>query len=344
VAPNFISSEVNAITHPRLYNASWSDGLMFNFTAYVTPETVTPEQAWQELLKSCFRTNYSIGGTELFIDPYQLNPFAPPPKAGPPCGDSFCDESLGEQCVGGRVCACPAGKGRREPGHPCVDLVAFTLPLWIFRRNEVPLKYNFSYADTSSPFYKEIVDTFMKGCQQAYGRTTLAPGYVNNEVRDILNPQKFNGTWDQGCMFNFTVYFEKGTVTDGRRCWNELIQSCLGTNYSLGGTELFINPLQPDPFSSCFQNNCHPKARCIERGTFSYTCQCPADYRDLDPTKPGRKCLPETEYDECQKKEDNECHENAVCINEAVLYRCECKSGFLVASFPIYLDMSYPVV
>lgn len=48
---------------------------MFNFTAYVIPETVTPEQAWQELLKSCLRTNYSIGGTELFIDPYQLNPF-----------------------------------------------------------------------------------------------------------------------------------------------------------------------------------------------------------------------------------------------------------------------------
>uniref|UniRef100_A0A915K0L1 Uncharacterized protein n=1 Tax=Romanomermis culicivorax TaxID=13658 RepID=A0A915K0L1_ROMCU len=336
VAPAFISASTDAITHPRLYNASWNDGLMFNFTVYFQPNTVdNPEKVWKELMKSISSNQYEIGDSTLFIDAYQMDPFAPPPNPEPTCGSTgkSCDLGLGEVCLAGRVCACPNGKGRRELKNPCVEIVGFTLPLWVIRRNHETFTYNKSFVDTNSPFYKNLVDTFGKGCQQAYSKTSLWNGYVSNEVRDILDPRKFNGSWDHGCVFNFTVYFEKAAQLDARRCYNELVKSCQSTNYSLGGTELYINHLQqPSPFSPCFKNDCHPSSTCIERGSNSYTCTCPAKFRDLDANHPGRRCIAEDEFDECANPSDNECSPNANCIDEPHLYRCECKSG--------YIDMS----
>lgn len=75
VAPFFITANADTITHPRLYNASWNNGLMFNFTVYVTPNSIEPKQLWQQLLQAIYRTNFSIGNTELFIDEYQIDPF-----------------------------------------------------------------------------------------------------------------------------------------------------------------------------------------------------------------------------------------------------------------------------
>lgn len=50
-------------------------------------------------------------------------------------------------------------------------------------------------------------------------------------------------------------------------------------------------------------------------------CQCPDTHRDLNPSKPGRECSSYTGLNECERKELNECDENARCIDQEHLYR-----------------------
>jgi len=75
LANSFIFASTDTITHPRLYNASWNDGLMFNFTVYFTPGTVQAKEAWQELLHVIQQNNFEIGHSGLFIDAFQIDPF-----------------------------------------------------------------------------------------------------------------------------------------------------------------------------------------------------------------------------------------------------------------------------
>ncbi|EJW70519.1 hypothetical protein WUBG_18576, partial [Wuchereria bancrofti] len=50
-------------------------------------------------------------------------------------------------------------------------------------------------------------------------------------------------------------------------------------------------------------------------------CQCPETHRDLNPLNPGHDCLSYTGVNECERKEWNECDENARCIDQDHLYR-----------------------
>lgn len=70
---------------------------------------------------------------------------------------------------------------------------------------------------------------------------------------------------------------------------------------------IFPNPL--------LQNNCHPKGICLALGPNAYRCECSAGQRDLNPADPGRKCVPTQGYNECEREEDNECSENARCVD-----------------------------
>ncbi|VDN17723.1 unnamed protein product [Gongylonema pulchrum] len=67
-------------------------------------------------------------------------------------------------------------------------------------------------------------------------------------------------------------------------------------------------------------------------GPNAYRCECGPGYRDLNPPDPGRRCLPSTGYNECERKEDNDCSENARCIDQEHLYKCECLPSFTDAS------------
>jgi hypothetical protein len=51
-------------------------------------------------------------------------------------------------------------------------------------------------------------------------------------------------------------------------------------------------------------------------------------FLDLNPTDPGKRCLPITGFNECERPEDNECSEHARCIDLEHLYKCECNAGF----------------
>ena len=64
----------------------------------------------------------------------------------------------------------------------------------------------------------------------------------------------------------------------------------------------------------------------------------------MNPTDPGKKCLPTHGFNECEKKEDNECSENARCIDLDHLYKCECLPSFSDASPPGAVPGNYPLL
>lgn len=52
----------------------------------------------------------------------------------------------------------------------------------------------------------------------------------------------------------------------------------------------------------------------------------------MNPSDAGHRCLPNNGYNECERPEDNECSENARCIDLDHLYKCECNQGFTDAA------------
>ncbi|VDK31446.1 unnamed protein product [Gongylonema pulchrum] len=112
------------------------------------------------------------------------------------------------------------------------------------------------------------------------------------------------------------------------------------TNLQVGKSRQFISPIQANPFDLCFKSDCHPDATCTSSAT-GYTnlwhicrCKCPDTYRDLNPSHPGRECVNTVGVNECERKEWNECDENARCIDEVHLYRCECIKPYVNAAPP----------
>ncbi|KAL3105579.1 hypothetical protein niasHT_021202 [Heterodera trifolii] len=63
-----------------------------------------------------------------------------------------------------------------------------------------------------------------------------------------------------------------------------------------------------------------------------YSCKCIVGHRDMDPENPGRKCVSMLGFNECAREEDNECSENAKCIDMEFEYKCQCLAGYKDAS------------
>uniref|UniRef100_A0AC34GK20 EGF-like domain-containing protein n=1 Tax=Panagrolaimus sp. ES5 TaxID=591445 RepID=A0AC34GK20_9BILA len=137
-----------------------------------------------------------------------------------------------------------------------------------------------------------------------------------------------------GIYYNATAYFRKGQVRIPSDAYNTLLRYITDrNNFQIGHSGLYINPYQPyPPYSACYRNTCHPKGHCIELGPNAYRCECGAGYRDKNPSDPGHNCLPINNFNECENPEDNECSENARCIDLEHLYKCECLPGFTDAA------------
>ena len=92
-----------------------------------------------------------------------------------------------------------------------------------------------------------------------------------------------------GLLYNFTVYFRRGAVRLPSDVYTMLIDYIIErNNLQVGQSGLYINPYQPNPFGSCYQNDCHPKGVCIDVGPNTYRCECGPGYRDLSPGDPGK--------------------------------------------------------
>lgn len=194
------------------------------------------------------RYNYSVGGTDLFINllnkPISLNKI--------PCGPNFCDSSLGEVCFNNELCDCPLNQGRKLKTDHCVLRQAYHLFLHVIRKDNNIFQWTPDYSDPKHPFYVAVADEFRQGIDNIFMRIpALAPIYLGNEIIEIRNPKAVNGSWDRGLFFNFTVYMEGGKVSQPQAIWDELFRRIVTEyNYSVGGTGLFINGFQYNPFGN----------------------------------------------------------------------------------------------
>lgn len=74
----YVKSNVLDILNPSVVNATWDSGILFNFTAsFVRGSRVRPSAAWRSLVEACMRNGYQLGTSNLFISPYQADPFSP---------------------------------------------------------------------------------------------------------------------------------------------------------------------------------------------------------------------------------------------------------------------------
>ncbi|OZC08479.1 hypothetical protein X798_04540 [Onchocerca flexuosa] len=307
----YVTTDVNYITHPKTINSSWPDGLLFNFSVALLP-TGTPIDVcnlWDQLAKSIQRTNGAIGGGPLQVAPDydQLNPCRPKLPRGEACGVTICNNELGEVCIAGSICGCSHGEKRSSPTDVCRPVEAWNIVLWVMRKDEEKLAYTDILANPRHTITKEFVRRFESGIGQCYPNTALASSFVTTEVNEIMDPMSINATWNRGILFNATVYFRKGSVRIPSDVYYMLVQYISDrNNYQIG--------------------------ICIDLGPNAYRCECGHGYRDLNPSDPGRRCLPNTGYNECERKEDNECSENARCIDQEHLYKCECLPSFIDVS------------
>ncbi|KAK0416184.1 hypothetical protein QR680_012332 [Steinernema hermaphroditum] len=338
-APRYVATDVNFITHPKTVNSSWPDGLLFNFTVGTTPSSKPIDvcDLWDQLMDSLQRSNGAIGGGNLHVsaDVDLLDPCRQPTPPGESCGGQMCRAELGEICIADSICGCPHGEKRATLKDVCRPVESWTVPLWVIRKDHHNLVYNQSFGNPQDAVNREYVQRFESGVSQCYPHTSLRNAFVSAEVNEILDPMVVNASWDTGVLFNCTMHFRKGAVRIPTDAYYMLVRYIVDrNNYQVGQSGLFLNPYQPDPFKACFKNNCHPKGVCIDLGPNAYRCECAPGYRDKNPADPGRKCLPDFGYNECEKKEDNECSENARCVDQEHLYKCECKHGFSDASPP----------
>uniref|UniRef100_A0A1I7YSN6 EGF-like domain-containing protein n=1 Tax=Steinernema glaseri TaxID=37863 RepID=A0A1I7YSN6_9BILA len=286
-------------------------------------------------MDSLQRSNGAIGGGSLRVsaDVDLLDPCRQPTPPGESCGGRVCNSELGEVCVADSLCGCPHGEKRASPKDVCRPVESWTVPLWVIRRDQHNLVYNQSFGNPLNEVNREYVRRFESGVGQCYPHTALRDAFVSAEVNEILDPMVVNASWDTGILFNCTMHFRKGAVRIPTDAYYQLVRYIVDRNqYQVGRSGLYLNPYQPDPFKACFRNTCHPKGVCVDLGPNAYRCECAPGYRDKNPADPGRKCLPDFGYNECERKEDNECSENARCVDQEHLYKCECNRGFSDAS------------
>ncbi|VDN07984.1 unnamed protein product [Thelazia callipaeda] len=319
VGPQYIITDVNYITNPKVKNSTWDNGLLINATADFT-SSVDQCQFWQEFLDKLKSDNYRLGNGKLLTasDLDLLNPCRKEEHRGFACGKMFCQETLGEICIAGRLCGCPFGEKRTGQGEKCRAVESWSLPLWVVREGNKEINYDQNLANPHDEHYKKLVSGFEKGIAESYANTPLRNAFVNAEVNDIMRPSDFMKGWDKGILYNFTANFVRGTVA---------------SPVKVGKSKQFINSMQANPFDSCFRSDCHPDAICTPTSS-GYECKCRDTHRDLNPSNPGRNCLNVTGVNECERNEWNECDEHARCIDEHYLYRCECVKPYIDAAPP----------
>lgn len=76
---------------------------------------------------------------------------------------------------------------------------------------------------------------------QAFKFTSVGPYYVGSSVTDLIDPRTVDAGRN-GIVFNVTVGVARNYPDDLQVFVNEFIKSLVFTNYSIGGTDLYVEP------------------------------------------------------------------------------------------------------
>ncbi|XP_025153169.1 uncharacterized protein LOC105181910 isoform X1 [Harpegnathos saltator] len=204
-----------------------------------------------------------------------------------------CKSSKSEICaeVGAEMrCVCRPGFARMFPDRPCKPTYTYTLRVGLDRIGHESVTYDGALNDSTSTMYKHLaVPT-----KDALDRTLM-----QSDLRDVYRGLKIAGFTSDPTKVEFHVQLSDNA--NETRLKEILRKYLVGSNYSLGGTEVFasknLDLIEALDFDECASkeggphHDCSPHAACFNlRG--SYQCSCREGWADLseNPAYPGRVC------------------------------------------------------
>ncbi|XP_024938373.1 uncharacterized protein LOC107265369 isoform X2 [Cephus cinctus] len=204
-----------------------------------------------------------------------------------------CRASKAEICaeVGAEMrCVCRPGFARMFPDRPCKPTYTYTVRVGLDRIGRDPVIYEPALNHSSSEVYRRLAGP----TKEALDRTLM-----QSDLRDIyrgLNIAGFNG---DPTAVEFHVQLSDNA--NETRLKDVLRKYLVGSNYSLGGTEVYaardLDLIDARDFDECAteeggpHHDCSQNAACFNlRG--SYQCSCREGWADLseNPAYPGRVC------------------------------------------------------
>ncbi|KAK6028756.1 EGF-like domain protein [Ostertagia ostertagi] len=216
----------------------------------------------------------------------------------------------------------------------CRAVESWNVPLLVIRKEHTNLIYNDSFANPMDSTYKSYVRDYERGIGGCYPHTTLRNAFVAADVNEIVNPRMMNASWESGLLFNTTVHFRKGAVRIPSDVYYELVRYIIERNgYEVGDSGLYLNEYQPNPYKPCFKvgllthfdfylfNSDISRMTAIQRESAMTSTIGLIDASVVPDSENsilrilGRNASLSTDSTNAKKKEDNECSENARCID-----------------------------
>ncbi|KAL2719458.1 mucin-17 [Vespula squamosa] len=204
-----------------------------------------------------------------------------------------CKGSKAETCVeveNEMRCVCRPGFARMFPDRPCKPTYTYTLHVGLDRIGHEPVAYQESLNDSTSLIYRRLAGSV----KDALDRTLM-----QSDLRDIYRALKISKFTSDPVKVVFHVQLSDNA--NETRLKEVLRKYLVGSNYSLGGTEVYASKnlelIHASDFDECSieedgpHHDCSPNAACFNlRG--SYQCSCKEGWADLseNPAYPGRIC------------------------------------------------------
>ncbi|XP_014468363.1 PREDICTED: LOW QUALITY PROTEIN: mucin-12 [Dinoponera quadriceps] len=204
-----------------------------------------------------------------------------------------CKSSKSEICaeVGTEMrCVCRPGFARMFPDRPCKPTYTYTLRVGLDRIGHESVAYETALNDSTSTMYKRLAVS----TKDALDRTLM-----QSDLRDVYRGLKIAGFIPDPTKVEFHVQLSDNA--NETRLKEILRKYLVGSNYSLGGTEVYasknLDMIEAVDFDECASkeggphHDCSPHAACFNlRG--SYQCSCMEGWADLSENSayPGRVC------------------------------------------------------
>lgn len=254
-----------------------------------------------------------------------------------------CSGSKNEHCqrVEGIVrCVCRPGFARMFPDRPCKRkfdnnlhflkyllilliisaIYTYIMKIGLNRNGKNKLKFNDSFRDKTNVNYTDLATITHSGADRMFMQSDLRDIYHSIKVIGFNKSHENNGVVGE-------MFIQLAENTNEKKLRETVKKYLRMNNYSLGGTELYANPLISDietyDFDECSgivkSHDCSDHSQCFNlQGT--YTCSCLEGFTDLsvNPIYPGRMCVPEQTG--CEK-----CHYHGTCMTKSDEFIvCEC--------------------